>query len=470
VKPQLRVSPGNTAWLIAQELRLTARSLMRTRAGRGVVGLLAVLFVALHGVYGYLFHMDWLHGWVWMVIAVGPGSWLLVGTVAWVALTTSVTSLFGSRDLDLLLTSPVSPRKVFAVRGLTLAIQLLLPLLFLLAPLAHVGLFFGQARLLAIYPALAGLALLSTALGMGLALVLVAGFGERRTQQGLRALGAWGIVVFYGLVPAHFQGLQLAANTGNSDGLENWLGLPAQALAGAPLPLLAVVMTGALAFSVVTRFATNRFVQSAREWALDPSQVCSSTRRKAAAHFHAGLALPVLLKEWRLLARQRDTLGRLWPLWLCVALGVQLRGAFSSSMAPLIFGLAAVYTATALAGGLAVHIFADEEAPALLECTPVRPWVLRALKLLAAALPAWLLSSPMWLFVLYRQPSTWGWLVPGFLVGTLATGCVGMYSAPGTAVRNTRAHLGAKFVFTLLHNALSLAWLALIWRLAMSFH
>lgn len=458
---RLHLHRSGTAWLIAQEALLTARAMTRTRAGLGVLAVLGALFLALHGVYACGLstggEASWLqqasraaaHGLVsWMGLA------LLAAMLAWTALHAAVTQLFAARDLDLWLAAPIAAGQVVAVRGLSLAAQLLLPLLFLLGPWAHVGLFAGQARWLALYPALIGTVLLCVSMGMVVAMGLLAWLGLRRTQQGLQAVLAPGAAAGYLFLGPRLAALphgDLQALVETSPGL--W---PA---------VLAVLLAGALAFHAAARLATNRFLQGARESAGEGGDGRAPAQRAMALRFRAGPGLAVLLKEWRLLRRVPGAWRDLWPLVPCGLLGVQAwRGALPAAVLPLVFGVLAVYTATALSGRLAGRVFTDEAAPELLACAPVARLRLQGLKLVAALLPAWLLAAPVALFALLREPAAAWWLLPCLMGGPLAAGCVGLATAPGSDVRD--GDLGRRIAASVLRNAVALAWLALTFWLA----
>jgi ABC-2 type transport system permease protein len=457
------------AWLVGQDLLLAARALLRARAGLAALVLLATLFIALHGAYAYLLHAasgeGAMLGSAMRAATRALGNWtslaLVAALTAWTALWASVTGLFGARDLDLWLAAPVPAGRVFVVRGLGLAAQLLLPLIFLLGPLAHVGLFTGHPLWLAIYPVLIGFALLSVAAGMAVAMMLLARLGLTRTRQGLHALLVLATLASYAFLirrePGGLVGAPLSLSAMS----------PALLLAAA----LALPLVGAAALLAAARLATHRVVQNVREGTLDRSRSRSPLQASSILRFPSGLVMAVLLKEWRLLRRGPGALGRLWPLLFCGALGYPaLRGAVPAHVLPLLFGVLAVYVATALAGGWASRVFMGEAAPALLACAPVQRSHLLASKLLAALLPAWLLSLPVALFVLHLQPSAAVWLLPCWLGGPLAAGGIGLCTAPSAGERTDgdrdRAGLGQRALATLFHNAFSLAWVALTFWLA----
>ncbi|WP_229425442.1 hypothetical protein [Massilia sp. Se16.2.3] len=187
----MKLRPGSTGWLLRHEMRLfwyatlgSSHAGTRRTRWRVIVGAL-VLWTLLHlGALALL-----------RTTAAGAGnrpatllaavSVILLATALFMvstALKNSVETLFDRCDMDLLLSSPLSTRSVFAVKlaGMVLGVAALY--LFFLAPFAHVGLFLGQFDLLAIYPLLLSMAALATSGAMLLTLALVRMFGARRTR------------------------------------------------------------------------------------------------------------------------------------------------------------------------------------------------------------------------------------------------------------------------------------------------
>ena len=133
-------------------------------------------------------------------VLVGATLWFLFTLMLSQAITRSVGVFFERGDLDLLLASPIAPRNVFLVRGVGVAISVVAFYAFALTPFAHAGIVAGDLALLALYPALAALALLATAAGMALTIALVRLLGARRARVTAQVFGALvGAAVFLGL-------------------------------------------------------------------------------------------------------------------------------------------------------------------------------------------------------------------------------------------------------------------------------
>ena len=135
----LRLKPASWPWLLRHEVRLQWRN----------VGGARLWLVALFGglVYACLHLAAWaiLRG--MNMVTPPPLAVAIGGAITWFVLTLmlsqaimqSVTALFDRGDLDLLLSSPLSPRTVFTVRGLGIAVGCIMLYAVLLTPFAHVG-------------------------------------------------------------------------------------------------------------------------------------------------------------------------------------------------------------------------------------------------------------------------------------------------------------------------------------------
>lgn len=401
----LKGKPGSTLWLIRHELRLAWRGV----GGKGIKLLLVLLLIlgaAIHlGAYGLLAKLPEGEMPPWALFALGGAAWLVASLMLSQAILQSVTALFDRGDLDLLLASPLPTRNVFMARGLGIAISVVGLYLFMLTPLAHVGVFTGHANLLAIYPTLLSLALGVTALGIWLTLLLVRWLGARRARTVAQLLGSLvGAAMFLAsqaqTILSEAQRKQLTVTLmrwiapGGPLSEDSLLWFPARALRGDLLPLLVVIAVGAGAFWAVIGLAHQHFLAGTQE------SVTGSAKRGLAApsagsvRFRSGVWRNVLVKEWRLILRdpQLITQTLLQLLYLTPMLFIAMRGDGNSAVMLM---PAVVWLATSLAGSLAWITVAAEDAPELLGCAPTSLARLRWLKLMAALLPVWLLVSPM---------------------------------------------------------------------------
>ena len=187
-----RVSrPDTLVWLAGHELRLGWRDWLalmtagHRRRGRTV----AIALI----VFGVLMHlMAWSMVARYAATGMTPDKSTLVvvtGTLllSWSLLLSqameSVTRAFYARsDLDLILTSPVSPRKVFSVRIARIAVAVAALAMLLAAPFINVLVLLGGAHWLAAYAVVAAMGVMAAALAVALTVALFRLIGPKRTR------------------------------------------------------------------------------------------------------------------------------------------------------------------------------------------------------------------------------------------------------------------------------------------------
>lgn len=399
----MSLRPGSTGWLLLHELRLfwytaLAGSQAGTRRVRWpVVGLGLAVWLLLHFVafallrkggagVGRLPHE--------LLVAVSA---ILLATALFMlstALKYSVETLFERGDMDLLLSSPLSSRSIFAVKlgGMTLGVAALY--LFFLAPVAHAGLFLGQFRWLAVYPLLLSMAALASSGAMLLTLGLVRMFGARRTRVIAQVLGALaGALLFLLAQAGNFMSHEggagkagamraAAAAAGLDESHPLWL--PARAALGDPAAGCLVAALG-LAAALLTVRLTHRFFARGLQLAASMGQ---AMRRTGAVRYRFGRGLMglVIVKEWRLIARDPQLISQvllqlLYLLPLCFIVFRQ----GSLQLPPTGAGLTML--CGSLSAALASIILLAEDAPDLLRTAPVDIATVRMAKLAAAVLP-----------------------------------------------------------------------------------
>lgn len=257
-----RLRPGSAAWLVAHDIRLAWRDL---RARTGKLGSPAMA-MAILAVLAVIHAVAWPLGWA---LADGPADDAhvadLAGGVAAFALLLMVAQtlngatklLYARGDLDLLLASPLPPRRVLGARAVAVAAGAFGSAALFLLPIADVAALQGHAGLLALYPALAGAALLAAAGGLLLAMGLFRLIGPARTRVAAQILAgligatftillqlrrywpdAGGLPAIPRDGPLHdLLALPVRAAFGDGAALAAWLGLSLAAFAAAALGL-----------------------------------------------------------------------------------------------------------------------------------------------------------------------------------------------------------------------------------------
>lgn len=381
---------GEIAWFARHEARIAFRDLgAMLRAGRKTRVFAAIALVVAASV---------LHLIAWSTVAgeaaraAAPDLRTLALVTTGLALTASLLLsqaiesitrvLYGRGDLDLILSSPLSPWLVLATRVTVVATTVSTMTLFLAGPFANVLAAAGGARWLCIYPVVFALGIAMTALGLLVTLALVRFVGIARTRLAAQIVAA--------LIGAGFAiGLQMAAiaeygqlsrfAVATSDTMlalapspESLFWWPARAATGDPVAALAFVLGCAVLFAGTLAACLRRLAGAA--YATGGLAVAPvTTKPKAFATGSPGLAL--MRKEWRLLVRDpwlvSQTLMQMlyllppaFMLWRSYGDG----GARLAILAPIL-----VMTAGQLAGSLAWLAISGEDAPDLIASAPIDP-------------------------------------------------------------------------------------------------
>ena len=415
---------GGAPWLLRHELRLlffnasvkTKKGLATRGVGKAGGALWAGAAILLHGLAFALLSAlagASLHNAHALVMGLSALYGIVFSMMLSSALKLSVAALFERADLDLLLSSPLSTRAILSVRLLGIAIGIAAMYLFFLAPLAHAGLVLGQVRWLAVYPLVLGSAMLAASLAMLLTLLLVRLFGVRRTRVLAQLLGALSGALLFLLSQLYANILgnareQLAAwfapmlAPGAAFGPDSVIWLPGHALLGAPRPLLALNITALVMFVWTIRF-THRFFAHGLQQAVSMVRVATAPPGGQRYQFARSLTHSVIIKEWRLIARDPQLISQvllqlLYLLPLCLLLlfksGAQMAG----------IGAALTFLCGALTAALAWIIIAAEEAPDLLRAAPCDMRAIRRAKLAAVVMPALAIVSLPLLWLLLRDP------------------------------------------------------------------
>ncbi|HEY2561037.1 MAG TPA: hypothetical protein VGI48_15125 [Caldimonas sp.] len=466
----MSLAPGSAPWLLRHELRLAWRS-TRGAPLRVFLALSGLLWLIYHGAAWAMLHLFGALTVPATFVAVGAGVWIAITLMLSRAITRSVDVFFERDDLDLLLASPIAPRRVFLVRGLGVVLAVVALYAWFLTPFAHVGLFTGHARLLAIYPALVGLGLLAAAAGMGLTAALVRMLGARRTRVTAQLLGAFvGALVFIvfqvsNLVsPARTarwrEALRRIADDGGPFDRDSIVWLPLNALLGQPGALAVLVVAGVGAFAFVTASMSRHFLAGTQESMATPTRRRTAQR---APRFRAGLWRNVMVKEWKLIARDPQMIAHtlLQSIYMLPLVFVWLR----SDSPQAVLAPTMVLLCATLASGLAWLTVAAEDAPELLASAPVDRGLLRRAKLFAALVPVWMIALPLALVLARFDPAAAAIFAACVVGATVSTGSLQIALPRPGHRRDLRRRGKGNLLTSVLEAVTTLAWPALAWSL-----
>ena len=383
--------PDTLVWLAGHEFRLGWRdwvSLMtagrRTRARTAAVAL--IVFAAVMHLVAYSMVARYADAGVYpdkaTLVAV-TGTMLLSWSLLLSQAMESVTRAFYARsDLDLILTSPVSARKVFSVRIGQIAVSVTVVAMLLAVPFINVLAVFGGVRWLAAYGVVAAMGAVAAAFAVALTVALFRTIGAKRTrliaQIVAAVIGASFVIglqvvaiLTYGSL-SRFAPLQSDWLIARAPDIGNAVWWPARAVLGdaAALVLVAGASLALLGLSIV--------IFSARfgDHALAAAGVSNTVirQRRWSQGFRRGSPQRVLRrKEWTLLRRDPWLMSQtLMQILYLLPPALMLWRSFRDGIgASVVLVPVVVMAAGQLAGGLAWLSISGEDAPDLVTTAPV---------------------------------------------------------------------------------------------------
>ena len=391
-------NPATLAWLAGHELRLGWRDWVALMtAGRRSRARTVAIALIVFGAFMHLFAYWIVAGYADATVTAGTATLVgITGTLvlSWSLLLSqameSVTRAFYARsDLDLILTSPVSARKVFAVRMGSIAAAAVMIAVLLAAPFINVLALRGGARWLAAYGVVAGMGAVATAVALALTIALFRLIGAKRTRliaQIVAAvigaafvIGLQIVAIFSSGSISRFAALQSPWMLAQAPDTHSAFWWPAHAVLGDLHALAAVVVASFALLAGAIALFSGRFGEHAMAAASIGSAV---VRQRSPLGFRRRSPMRVLRqKEWTLLARDpwlvsQTLMQILYLLPPALLLWVTFRDAAGSYVVliPVV-----VMAAGQLAGGLAWLSISGEDAPDLIASAPIRAGrVLRA--------------------------------------------------------------------------------------------
>ena len=384
---------GSLTWFAGHELRLAWRDWlsMMTAGRRGrerIVAFAVTAFVVFAHVLAYYFIVRYVHVGTEPdkpALIVITGSVLLSWSLLMSQAMESVTRAFYARsDFDLILSSPVAVRKLFAVRIAAIAFSSIVMSALLAAPIVNVLVMQGGARWLGAYGVVIAMGATASACAVALTVAMFHVIGPKRTRLIAQIVAAVIAAVF-------IIGLQVAAILSHgslsrmvfleSDTLialvpdiDSVLWIPARAALGDLWSLaitlgISLAMLGAAIVVFSARFGHH---------AIAASSVSASGTRQAQ---HAGFrrrspARTLRQKEWTLLLRDpwlvsQTLMQILYLLPPALLLWRSYGNSGEGTGALVVLVPVLVMAAGQLAGGLAWLAISGEDAPDLVATAPI---------------------------------------------------------------------------------------------------
>lgn len=475
---------GTLPWLIQHELRLYWRQLN----GRWFLLFLGFFGLALLGVILPVSLLSGVSSRAPLSLTPIPdialwwavGIWMIGFFFAfYTAIEQGVRVLFERNDLDLLVSSILSPKVIFASRLLSIALEIFLGFGFYVVPASILVLLLGLPQLLGVYPALLGLSLTAASLGMLMTLVLVKWLGAKRTRQVVQIFASVLSALF--VLGTQLPGLLLSSSPASMNRYQSffrfiletiqaqtafdaksWLWFPARAMLGDRASILLTLLgSGGLAWLTVEVLHTT-YLGGTQESLTQKRPVHGMVR----THFSGSVFWTLVRKEWLIILRNPYLISQtaLQLVFLAPAMLLAFRGGYGTDLARavtlvpttgLVIGMnwGMIFTRIAASG---------EEAADLLKSSPNSNGLLQRSKLLAALIPVWIILSPLFLIWIV-QGQSWGIELLLFFLATYCCAQIQLWNSKPMPLRdlfnkNTQNH-GNDVFLSMLGTLLFLLWL-----------
>ncbi len=398
----MRLEPGSFPWLLAHDVRQNWR---RFTGMFGAARPRTIAAVLLAGTG--LLHLaawpavDWLSPYLHTAqTATTPVAVFLVCAFTWMiaqSLFGATRTLYDRGDLDLLLGSPLTARRIFAAKTAAITASTLGSIAFLTLPIANMGALLDRPEWLSAYPTLLGLALIATSIAIALSIGLFFLVGPRRARVYTQMTG---VCIGGGFVLAAQIAAMLPQATRESlavwmsgaevpglSAIRSLLSVPIDATLGDFGAAAWIVVIGAVMFAAAVTLLAERFARASI--AANGASASSNQEPKVSVRhkFRPGVARSLRYKEWRCLARDHNLFAQLGlQIIYTIPIAVIL---LRSEMMPAMLAIAPtiVLIAGQVAASLAWIMVSGEDAPELIATAPVAPSAVNRTKLTAIALP-----------------------------------------------------------------------------------
>jgi ABC-2 type transport system permease protein len=486
--------PGGILWLMGHELRLFwRRGKMRPRSGLILVAILLGLWTVMsYFVFSKVgpaippppFTGAGIAGLA--LAAIGIVIAFIASVMTSGAILAAVEAIYTRNDLDLLLSSPVSPWRVLVVRSSAIAVAAMPLYAGILGPPLFWMAVFSSPLWLSSIVFLVTLAFAATGLALLIVTALFRVIGPKNTRILAQILSAVsGAAVFltfqYFNVSSRGTGAMSQDEAAamvmslNIDAQVWWL-FPSRAFIG-DIPSAMLWVAGAASLFTLGVFLFSRSFVS------DAAAATAMGRRKRGVDSRVGVVRggvmgSVIRKELRLLTRDPLLLSQigLQVLYLLPLGFVLLRPGGGMQLTEAAFAPALTILASALCGSLIWITVSAEDAPDLITSAPVASRTVDRAKLFSAIGPVWAVMTIPLIALLARDLWAGAWATGGVLMASTSSSLIGLWRRnPGSRKDFVRRRQGGSVLTALGQSfvALGLAataglgaygypWLALI--------
>jgi len=469
---------GSLSWFARHEFNLSWRDFIRMMSAgkpgreKGVFAFILIAVLVIHAI-AYAVIVPRLENGLVIdkgFLALVSGSIILTLSLMMSQALELVTRVFYSRsDLDLILSSPTSAKKVFAVRIGAIATSTAMLSLLLFGSAINIMAIFESPVWLAAYPVLFACGAIATALSLGITILMFKTLGAKRTRlisQIVAAIVGAGFII----------GIQIAAISSlgsfsrieflSSDSVANavpelqsavWI--PARAVMGEASALIAV-LTLSFGLLLLTIFA---FADRFGAYVITAAGV-SQTRQKSnptTVNFKSRSTASTLRhKEWKLLLRDHWLLSQsLMQVLYLIPPAFMLWQNFGQDSSIGIVIIPVLVMATGqLAGGLAWLAISGEDAPQLVQTAPVAKGAVIRAKTEAVLGAIGIIATPVIVLMAFMDPGMAIMAAAGIACATVSATMIQLWFRSQAKRSNFRRRQTSSKVATLSEAFSSIMW------------
>ena len=465
----MRLRPGSFTWLVQHDLLLRWRRFRSHFAGRSsarVLGICLLGGVFMHAISGPSADLFTpLQGAAQTRVLATAILFTLLWQISQ-AISHFARLLYSRSDLDLLLSSPISPRAVVAAHAFVAALEIIIVVGVFVFPMANMIAYKMGPEWLAIYPVAIASALLASACGLAITAGLFRLFGPRRTRMAAQitstviasAMILGGQFAYLATGPTKATRALVQKLPDAPAFAESLIDAPVRGVAGDLASLSLWFSFGAIAFALAVVWLGPGFLEGAVlvKGAGDRQTV---TRAKSEKPFRPGAGAALRRKEVRLLLRDpwlfsRALLQLFYLAPICFVLWIsRTEPSLSLLVAPVL-----IMVLSHLAGILAWLTILNEDAVDFMATAPVTQDAIMRNKLYAIALLLGLILLGPALALAWSEAFNALLMVIFAIAACVSTALVNIWHpAPGKLEAATSRHNPPKIV-ALKENMLSVFW------------
>ncbi len=474
------MQPASLGWFARHELSLAWRDgwSMMTAGKRGrepVVAVALAVFAVLMHLLAYAVVAPAMQGGIGpdkATLTLVTGGALLCWSLMLSQAMESVTRAFYARaDLDLILSSPASARRLFAIRLGAIAVTTMVLSMLLAGPFVNVLAIFDDSRWLAAYGVLAAMGAVSAAAAVAATVAMFRILGPRRTRliaqivaAVVGAAFAIGVqaaaILTYGKV-SRLTIFQSEAFIALAPDLASPLWWPARAAMG-ELALLVWVLTASLALLAV---AIAIFSARFGDHVLAASSIghgAKANPRQLSRFRQASTKRALRRKEWTLLRRDPWLVSQtLMQILYLLPPALLLWRNYGSDIETLVIAVPVLAMASGqLAGGLAWLAVSGEDAPDLVSTAPISARQILLAKIEAVIGAMAVVVGPLLLALTIAAPATGLIAAAGVAVSSMSATVIQIWFRAQARRSNFRRRQTSSRIATFAEAMSSILWAA----------